>query len=162
VRPVHVATYIEQLGRRDEDPLSAQTIKQQLAAIRQLFDWLVVGQVVPVNPAASVRGPKHVVKTGKTPVLDGKEWRRCPNHSGRIGLFHRPPRCHRLEAIHATTRCGCTSAAAGKRTRSVRGHLEFIEGAQFAGCWITMSPPTQRCAFGSSPILAAVNGKSKP
>jgi len=25
--------------------------------------------------AAAVRGPKHVVKTGKTPVLDGKEWR---------------------------------------------------------------------------------------
>jgi integrase len=41
-----------------------------------LFDWLVVGQVVPHNPAASVRGPKHVVKTGKTPVLDASEWRR--------------------------------------------------------------------------------------
>ncbi len=41
-----------------------------------LFDWLVVGQVVPHNPAASVRGPKHVVKMGKTPVLDGAEWRR--------------------------------------------------------------------------------------
>jgi integrase/recombinase XerC len=60
VRPMHVATYIEGLGRRDEDPLSAPTIKQQLAAIRQLFDWLVVGQIVPVNPAASVRGPTHV------------------------------------------------------------------------------------------------------
>jgi site-specific recombinase XerD len=40
-----------------------------------LFDWLVVGQVVPVNPAASVRGPKHVVKVGKTPVLDKDEMR---------------------------------------------------------------------------------------
>jgi site-specific recombinase XerD len=47
-----------------------------LAAIRMLFDWLVVGQVVPVNPASAVRGPTHVVKTGKTPVLDGREWRR--------------------------------------------------------------------------------------
>ena len=51
-------------------------MKQQLAAIRMLFDWLVVGQVMPINPASSVRGPKHVVKTGKTPVLDGGEWRR--------------------------------------------------------------------------------------
>jgi site-specific recombinase XerD len=76
VQPVHVATYIEQLGQRDGEPLSAPTIKQQLAAIRQLFDWLVVGQVVPVNPAASVRGPTHVVKKGKTPVLSPAETRR--------------------------------------------------------------------------------------
>ena len=50
-------------------------MKQQLAAVRMLFDWLITGQVVPTNPASAVRGPKHVVKTGKTPVLDGKEWR---------------------------------------------------------------------------------------
>jgi hypothetical protein len=29
-----------------------------------------------MNPAAAVRGPKHVVKTGKTPVLESAEWRR--------------------------------------------------------------------------------------
>ena len=40
-----------------------------------LFDWLVVGQVLPFNPASSVRGPKQVVKTGKTPVLSAKETR---------------------------------------------------------------------------------------
>ena len=40
-----------------------------------LFDWLVVGQVVPHNPAAAVHGPKHVVKVGKTPVLEAAEWR---------------------------------------------------------------------------------------
>ena len=51
-------------------------MKQQLAAVRMLFDWLITGQVMPMNPAAAVRGPKHVVKTGKTPVLDGKEWHR--------------------------------------------------------------------------------------
>ena len=66
VQPLHVATYIEQLGRER----SAPTVKQRLAAIRHLFDWLVTGQVVPVNPAASVRGPSHSVKRGKTPVLD--------------------------------------------------------------------------------------------
>jgi integrase/recombinase XerD len=63
IQPVHVAAYVEQ------HPGSKPTVKQHLAAIRMLFDWLVVGQVVPVNPAASVRGPKYVVKKGKTPVL---------------------------------------------------------------------------------------------
>ena len=41
-----------------------------------LFDWLITGQVMPSNPASAVRGPKHVVKTGKTPVLDATEWRK--------------------------------------------------------------------------------------
>ena len=40
-----------------------------------LFDWLVIGQVVPMNPASSVRGPKYVVKPGKTPVLKADEAR---------------------------------------------------------------------------------------
>jgi site-specific recombinase XerD len=72
IRPHDVATYIEQL----QNEVSAPSVKQQLAAIRMLFDWLVTGQVVPTNPAAPVRGPKHVVKTGKTPVLEGTEWRK--------------------------------------------------------------------------------------
>jgi integrase/recombinase XerC len=72
LRPVHVATYIEQLARQR----SAPTAKQRLAAIRHLFDWLVMGQIIPTNPAASVRGPKHIVKKGKTPVLSPKEARR--------------------------------------------------------------------------------------
>jgi len=37
---------------------------------------LVMSQVVPLNPAASVRGPKHTVKKGKTPVLSARETRR--------------------------------------------------------------------------------------
>jgi site-specific recombinase XerD len=51
-------------------------VKQQLAAVRMLFDWLITGQVMPANPASAVRGPKHVVKVGKTPVLDAPEWRK--------------------------------------------------------------------------------------
>ena len=35
----------------------------------------MIGQVVPANPAASVRGPTHVVRTGKTPVLQPTEAR---------------------------------------------------------------------------------------
>src|ERR1700724_3668845 len=41
-----------------------------------LFDWLVVGQVLAVNPAHAVRGPKHVVRRGKTPVLTEDQARR--------------------------------------------------------------------------------------
>ena len=67
----HVAAYIEQLGKVRSRP----TVKQHLAAIRMLFNWLVVGQIVPTNPATVVRGPKYVVKKGKTPVLLGEEAR---------------------------------------------------------------------------------------
>jgi integrase len=51
-------------------------VKQHLAAIRMLFDWLVVGQILAINPAHAVRGPKHVVKRGKTPVVSEDEARR--------------------------------------------------------------------------------------
>src|SRR5271154_467062 len=71
VQPVHVATWIE-AGTRE---LAAPSVKQRLAAIRHLFDWLVTGQVVPVNPAGSVRGPPHVGPSGQTPVLDPSEAR---------------------------------------------------------------------------------------
>src|SRR5437667_11084110 len=62
LQPVIVASYIEGL----QNSLSAPSVKQHLAAIRMLFDWLILGQVIPMNPAAAVPGPKHVVKNGKT------------------------------------------------------------------------------------------------
>ncbi|HLN28896.1 MAG TPA: site-specific integrase [Gemmataceae bacterium] len=62
--PVHVAAYIEHLSRE----LAAPSVKQHLAAIRMLFDYLVRGGACRHNPVTSVRGPKHVVKEGKTPV----------------------------------------------------------------------------------------------
>ena len=70
VSPLHVAAYIR------THPGSAPTVKQHLAAIRMLGDWLVVSQVLPVNPAAAVRGPKHVVTKGATPVLSPAEARK--------------------------------------------------------------------------------------
>lgn len=70
IKPFHVAAYIEGLG------LSKPTVKQQLAALRMLFDWLVVGHVIEVNPAHAVRGPKYSVKKGKTPVLDREDARK--------------------------------------------------------------------------------------
>ncbi len=69
IRPVVIAAYIEQ------HTAAAPTVKQHLAAIRMLFDFLVTGQIVSMNPASSVRGPKHVVRRGKTPVLKADQAR---------------------------------------------------------------------------------------
>lgn len=71
LEPMLIAAYVEYLGTIYAKP----TVKQHLAAIRMCFDWLVVGQILPMNPAASVRGPKYVVKRGKTPVLTAAEAR---------------------------------------------------------------------------------------
>ena len=71
IEPVHVAAYVETLLTR----LASPSVKLHLAGIRMLFDWLVIGQVIATNPARSVRGPKHSVKKGKTPVLTAEEAR---------------------------------------------------------------------------------------
>ena len=72
LNPVVIATYVEQLLA---DGMAKPTVKQHLAAIRMLFDYMVTGGILPFNPAASVRGPKYVVKRGKTPVLQPDEAR---------------------------------------------------------------------------------------
>jgi site-specific recombinase XerD len=75
VEPIHVAAYVELLGER----LSKPSVKQHLAAMRVLFDWLVVRQVIAANPAAPVRGPKYAVRKGKTAVLTAEEARELLN-----------------------------------------------------------------------------------
>jgi integrase/recombinase XerD len=89
IEPVHVAAYIEALQTTAAKP----TVKQHLAAIRMLFDWLIIGQVLAVNPAHAVRGPKHVVRRGKTPVLTEDQAR------------------HLLDSIEATTLVGLRDRA---------------------------------------------------
>jgi site-specific recombinase XerC len=84
VQPVNLATWIEASTRE----LAAPSVKQRLAALRHLFDWLVNGQVLPVNPVHTVRGPRHVVTSGQTSVLDPAEARALldsidtANHAG--------------------------------------------------------------------------------
>jgi site-specific recombinase XerD len=76
---VEVVTVRERLTRRIARIAAARTtggVPETDECVRMLFDWLITGQIVPMNPAAAVRGPKHVVKTGKTPVLEGDEWRK--------------------------------------------------------------------------------------
>ena len=89
IEPVHVAAYIEGLQATAAKP----TVKQHLAAIRMLFDWLIIGQVLAVNPAHAVRGPKHVVRRGKTPVLTEEQAR------------------HLLDSIDVTTLVGLRDRA---------------------------------------------------
>jgi len=71
IQPLVVATYIEKLTQERSTP----TVKQHLAAIRMLFDWLVIRQILPWNPSTSVRGPRYVVRRGKTPVLTADQAR---------------------------------------------------------------------------------------
>ena len=88
VRPLHVADWVEDLYRAR----SAPTAEQRLAGVRHLFDWLVVGQVVLFNPASTLRGPAHSVRTGRTPVLDTRETRAlldAVDVSAEIGLRDR-------------------------------------------------------------------------
>ena len=71
VQPFHVAAFVKEL----QGSFTSPTVKQHVAALRMLFDWLVTGHIMEVNPAHAVRGPKYVVKKGKTPVLDADEAR---------------------------------------------------------------------------------------
>ena len=71
VQPLHVATWIETQTHQ----VAAPTVKQRLAAVRHFLDFMVNGQIIPVNPASSVRGPRHSVRRGKTPVLAPEEAR---------------------------------------------------------------------------------------
>jgi site-specific recombinase XerD len=89
IQPLHVASWIE----IEASQVSAPSVKQRLAALRHLFDWLVTGQIVPVNPAASVRGPRYVVRSGKTSVLEPSEARQL------------------LDSIDATTPAGLRDRA---------------------------------------------------
>jgi site-specific recombinase XerD len=69
IRPLHVSAYIE--GK----PLTAPSIKQHLAALRGLFNWLVIKQVVPDNPAMFVKGPKFSRSVGITPIMEAEQMR---------------------------------------------------------------------------------------
>ena len=112
-----MATYIEEMHGRDRAP----TIKQHLAAIRRLFDWLVTGQVMPTNPATSVRGPTHVVRTGKTPVLQPAEARRLLDTIDTSTL--RGLRDRALRAVMVYSFC----ARLGRRRDARRGLLPLCE-----------------------------------
>src|ERR1035438_5869515 len=69
IRPLHMSAYIEGLK------MSAPSVKQHLAALRGLFNWLVVKQVVPENPALFVKRPRFSRQIGVTPILEAEQMR---------------------------------------------------------------------------------------
>ena len=80
VQPARVAAYVKELQGKSVTP----TIKQRLAGLRMLFDWLVTGRIIAVNPAHAIRGPKHSVKTGKTSCSRPARCVSCSTQSRRI------------------------------------------------------------------------------
>jgi integrase/recombinase XerD len=69
IRPLHVSAYIE------SKPMTAPSIKQHLAALRGLFNWLVIKQVVSENPALFVKGPRFSRQVGITPIMEAEQMR---------------------------------------------------------------------------------------
>ena len=106
IQPIHVAAWIEAATRE----LAAPSVKQRLAALRHLFDWFVNGQVMAANPAHTVRGPRHVVRTGKTPVLDRSEARAL------------------LDSIDVTTHAGLRDDPKGPLFRTMRRGTRELSG----------------------------------
>lgn len=54
---------------------SVPTMKQRLAALKMLFDWLVTKNILKINPVSSVKPPKYTMRVGKTPHLTATEAR---------------------------------------------------------------------------------------
>ena len=112
VTTMHVAAYIEQLGKAHPAP----TVKRKLAAIRHLFDYLATGGILPFNPAAAVRGPKHSVKRGKTPVLAADEARQLLDAIDTTTLSGMRDRALIAMMVYSFARIG---AATGMRVEDV-------------------------------------------
>lgn len=85
VDPFVASAYVEAFSK--ERP--ASTVKQHLAALRMLCDWLVTRRVMMFNPFSSVRGPRLVVDVGKTPTLfedDARAFMESIDTSHVVGL----------------------------------------------------------------------------
>jgi site-specific recombinase XerC len=104
--PVAVAAYVEQLGQA----LEPASVKQHLAALRMLFDYLVLGHVIEHNPANSVRGPRLVIRTGKTPVLQEEEARALLAGIAGEALLDRRDRALLAVMLYSFARVGAVVA----------------------------------------------------
>jgi site-specific recombinase XerC len=111
-------------SRRSARP-TRRTVKLRLAALRGLLDWLVVGGVIPLNPAASVRGPRHVVRKGRTPVLAAGEAQALIRHIDVSTVVGRRDRALIGVMLYGLARA---SAAVGMRVGDFerRGHRHWV------------------------------------
>ena len=120
--------------------MAAPSVKQHLASIRMLFDWLVTGQVVPTNPAHSVRGPRHSVGKGSTPVLSSEEATARlarMNSNTMVGLRETAIGCHTFRATGITDPCNITHPSSPVSAMST--------GVSFSRNWRTRGI-ADRCA----------------
>ena len=139
VSPLHVAAYVR------THPGSVPTVKQHLAAIRMLGDWLVVNQVLPVNPAAAVRGPKHVVTKGATPpVLSPAEARKLLETIDTDTLAGLRDRALLSVMLYSFARGERGVWGCGDRTTSGRGAGGGSGSMRRAGGGTTSRPTTGR------------------
>ena len=156
VSPLHVAAYIR------THPGSAPTVKQHLAAIRMLGDWLVVSQVLPVNPAAAVRGPKHVVTKGATPVLSPAEARKLLESIGMGALAGLRDRALLSVELYSFARVEALRPAGGygdgRRDRAHRD-LTALGGAPRPGRPVSAEPESTTFC---SPAYAAEHALAGP
>jgi integrase len=67
-----VAAWVKELEENDGGTGREAVARRRADAVRLAHHR----QGMPMNQAAAVRGPKHVVKTGKTPLLDAADWRK--------------------------------------------------------------------------------------
>ncbi len=135
VSPLNVAAYIR------THPGSVPTVKQHLAAIRMLGDWLVVNQVLRTNLTAAVRGPKHVVTKGSTPVLSPAEARKLLDTIETSALAGLRDRALLSVMLYSFAR---VSAVLGGRTTSGRGARGGSGSTRRAGSGTTSRPTTGR------------------
>jgi site-specific recombinase XerD len=106
ILPTHVAAFVEELGLEKSKP----TVKQQLAALRMLFDYLVLGRVVFSNPASPVRGPSYSSKKGKTSVLTEEEARQLFEHVDTTSMVGLRDRALIAVLVYGFARVGATVA----------------------------------------------------
>ena len=106
IRSFHVSAYLAELATTHTTP----TVKQHLASLRMLFDWLILGQIIEINPAAAVRAAKHVVKKGKTPVLKADEARQLIDAIDTASLIGLRDRALIGVMVYSFARIGATLA----------------------------------------------------
>jgi len=104
--------------------------------VQILFERLITGQFIPTTLVSAVHGAEHVVETGKTPVLHGREWRklldamptdtvrdpRGPGTDRHPQLFFRPHRCRCENESRGSPDEGRRLAALTARKRRQRAH----------------------------------------
>ncbi|HTU44852.1 MAG TPA: site-specific integrase [Bryobacteraceae bacterium] len=120
VQPVHVAAWVKESGTFRSRP----TVKQHLAAIRMLLDWLVTGQVLPVNPANAVRGPKHTVNAARRPFWGAKRCVICSTAFQPVRARSARSRLTRVNGIHVRPHWRGPEPQSGRLLRAEAARLD--------------------------------------